>query len=159
MKKAIMESEYREETDSIGVRRISSNALVGIQTARALDNFNLSDVRLRDFPEIVRSLAMVKKAAALANADLGAISNLASAAVIAACDEIIDGQHHDAFAVDVIQGGAGTSTNMNANEVIANLASLKLGLPLGDYSEFTPTTQSTVRNPPTTFTPPPCGWR
>ena len=133
-----MESGYREETDSIGIKRVSSDALFGIQTARALDNFNLSDVRLRDFPEIVRSLAMVKKAAALANADLGAISNRASAAITAACDEIIDGQHHDAFAVDVIQGGAGTSTNMNANEVIANLASLKLGLPLGDYSEIHP---------------------
>ncbi|MGD9863860.1 MAG: aspartate ammonia-lyase [Pseudodonghicola sp.] len=133
-----MAREYREETDSIGTWNVPTEALYGIQTARALDNFKLSDVRLRDFPEIVVSLAMVKKAAALANVELGAISGRASAAIVAACDEIIAGKHHDAFAVDVIQGGAGTSTNMNANEVIANLASLKLGKRPGDHSEIHP---------------------
>ncbi|MFC4732549.1 aspartate ammonia-lyase [Salipiger abyssi] len=133
-----MARNYREETDNIGTWTVPADALYGIQTARALDNFNLSDVHLKDFPEIVVSLAMVKKAAALANAELGAISARASAAIVAACDEIIEGKHHDAFAVDVIQGGAGTSTNMNANEVIANLASLKLGRRLGDHSEIHP---------------------
>ncbi|WP_288960831.1 aspartate ammonia-lyase [uncultured Sulfitobacter sp.] len=133
-----MGREYREETDSIGTWKVPSEALYGIQTARALDNFNLSNVRLNDFPEIVVSLAMVKKAAALANAELGVISDVAASAIVAACDEIIGGKHHDAFVVDIIQGGAGTSTNMNANEVIANLASLSLGKRLGDNSQIHP---------------------
>ncbi|MCZ4257004.1 aspartate ammonia-lyase [Sulfitobacter sp. G21635-S1] len=133
-----MSRDHREETDNIGTLNVPFDALYGIQTARALDNFNLSDVHLRDFPEIVISLAMVKKAAALANAELHVISARESTAIVAACEEIIAGKHHHAFAVDVIQGGAGTSTNMNANEVIANLATLKLGGRLGDHSYVHP---------------------
>ncbi len=133
-----MDLKYREETDSIGTISLPADTLYGIQTARALENFKLSDVRLRDFPEVVRSLAMVKKAASLANVQLGRITHTASGAINIACDEIIAGKHHDAFAVDVIQGGAGTSTNMNANEVIANLASSKLGRSAGDYSKIHP---------------------
>ncbi|EBA07863.1 aspartate ammonia-lyase [Sagittula stellata] len=133
-----MVHNHRDEMDSIGTWAVPVDALYGIQTARALDNFNLSDVRLKDFPEIVVALVMVKKAAALANAELGAISVRASAAIVAACNEIIAGRHHDAFAVDMIQGGAGTSTNMNANEVIANLAALTLGRRPGDYRDIHP---------------------
>lgn len=133
-----MKNRYRVETDNIGSLQLDADALYGIQTARALENFSLSDVRLSDFPEIVESLAMVKKATARANATLGTISDRAACAITSSCDEIIDGKYHEAFVVDVIQGGAGTSTNMNANEVIANLAARKLGLTLGDYSEVHP---------------------
>ena len=93
---------------------------------------------LAHFPELVRALAMVKKAAALANRDLGALDPAIAAAIAAACDEIVAGGHHEHFVVDMIQGGAGTSTNMNANEVIANLALEALGHAPGDYARLHP---------------------
>lgn len=133
-----MRDEFRQDTDSIGTWHLPIDAVHGIHTARALDNFDLSGTRLKDFPEIVRALAMVKKAATLANVDLGAVPANAAKAITSVCDELINGQHHHAFSVDVFQGGAGTSTNMNANEVIANLASQKLGMPFGDYSVIHP---------------------
>ncbi|MGH1429079.1 MAG: aspartate ammonia-lyase [Arenicella sp.] len=112
---------------------MKNRSMYGEQTALALINFPITDVRLNDFPEIIKALAMVKKSAALANAELGKISCSKAAAIIDVCEEIIDGSHHEHFVVDMIQGGAGTSTNMNANEVIANIALLKLGYKKNQY--------------------------
>ena len=128
----------RVECDALGSCFVPRDALYGVQTARALENFRLSDVPLNHFPELVRSLAMVKKAAAIANHAAGGIPQPKFGAILAACEEIIAGHHHDAFVVDLFQGGAGTSSNMNANEVIANLALRTLGLPLADYGSVHP---------------------
>ncbi|QJP15806.1 aspartate ammonia-lyase [Starkeya sp. ORNL1] len=123
----------RIERDSLGERAVPEDAYYGIQTLRAVENFGLSDITLSHFPALVRSLAMVKKAAAIANHAAGALAEPKFSAVVGACDDIIAGQLIDAFVVDVFQGGAGTSTNMNANEVIANRALEHLGRPRGEY--------------------------
>jgi aspartate ammonia-lyase len=128
----------RNESDSLGMRELPGDAVWGIHTLRALENFPITGVPLAHFPELVRALAMVKKAAALANRDLGALDPARADAIAAVCDEIVAGRHHDHFAVDMIQGGAGTSTNMNANEVIANLALAALGHSPGDYARLHP---------------------
>lgn len=117
---------------------IPRDAPYGIHTARALENFPITDVRLNHFPELVRALAMVKKAATLANRDLGMLAPELAGPINTVCDEVIHGQHHEHFVVDLIQGGAGTSTNMNANEVIANLALKKLKRAYGDYEHLHP---------------------
>ena len=109
-----------------------------MQTARALDNFQITGIPLSHFPNFVRALAMVKKAAARANRKLGLLPERLEAAMAAACDEVIAGQWHDQFVVDMIQGGAGTSTNMNANEVIANRALELLGYEKGQYEHLHP---------------------
>lgn len=129
---------YRQEQDALGEVEVPSEALYGIHTTRALANFPITDVPLAHFPDFVVALAMVKKAAALANRELGTLSEGISDAVIAACDDIIAGRYHDHFVVDMIQGGAGTSTNMNANEVIANVALLRLGHAKGEYNRLHP---------------------
>ena len=131
-------TDFRTETDSLGTKQLPREAIWGIHTARALENFPITGVPLAHFPELVRALAMVKKAAALANRDLGALDPAIAAAIAAACDEIVAGRHHEHFVVDMIQGGAGTSTNMNANEVIANLALEALGHAPGDYARLHP---------------------
>lgn len=128
-----MSPASRVEHDFIGDMELPSHVLYGIQTARAVENFPITDVRLRDFPELVVALAMVKKACALANTASGVLPAPARDAIVAACDSIIAGRHHEHFVVDMIQGGAGTSTNMNANEVIANLALAHLGHEPGQY--------------------------
>ncbi|WP_173087828.1 aspartate ammonia-lyase [Devosia sp. 1635] len=128
----------RVEHDSIGELPLPADSLYGIHTARALTNFPITGVRLSHFPELPRALAMVKKAAALANAQVGALAPELAEIIAAVCDEIIDGKHHEHFVVDMIQGGAGTSTNMNANEVIANLGLDRLGRPRGDYRHLHP---------------------
>ncbi len=133
-----MSVEYRMEHDFLGEMALPENVFYGIQTARAVGNFPITDVRIRDFPELVVALAMVKKACALANADCGVLSTYIQNAIVAACDSIIAGQHHEHFVVDMIQGGAGTSTNMNANEVIANLALVRLGYKPGNYQHLHP---------------------
>jgi aspartate ammonia-lyase len=133
-----MTGPRRTEHDFLGEMSLPADALYGIQTARAVDNFPITDVRLSHFPELVVALAMVKKACALANCDLGVLDTRRGEAIVAACDEVIAGQHHDFFVVDMIQGGAGTSTNMNANEVIANLALRHLGHPVGEYRHVHP---------------------
>src|SRR5690606_24611870 len=103
-----------------GARTLPAESLFGIHTQRAVENFPISGIRVGDFPDLVRALAMVKLAAARANHDLGVLEADKLDAIEGACRLLIGGQHHDAFVVDMIQGGAGTSTNMNANEVIAN---------------------------------------
>ena len=128
----------RTERDSIGEMEIPADADYGIHTARAMENFPISGITLSHFPELVQSLAMVKKAAALANRDLGKLDQGTAAAIISACDLVIAGDGHEHFVVDMLQGDAGTSTNMNANEVIANLALKLLGRPRGDYAVVNP---------------------
>ncbi|MBX6330521.1 MAG: aspartate ammonia-lyase [Gemmatimonadaceae bacterium] len=128
----------RVEHDLLGEREVPDAALYGIQTLRAIENFPITGVPLREFPELVAALAAVKEAAALANADLGLLSPERRDAIVRAAREIRAGRHHEHFLVDMIQGGAGTSTNMNANEVIANRALELLGRPRGDYETIHP---------------------
>ncbi|UWQ64980.1 aspartate ammonia-lyase (plasmid) [Leisingera caerulea] len=128
----------RAERDTIGQLDLPADSLHGIQTERARQNFPITGVPLSHFPALVRALAMVKSAAARANAETGGLTPDKAAAITAACAEIIDGQHHAHFSVDMIQGGAGTSTNMNANEVIANLALMRMGHRPGDYAHLHP---------------------
>jgi aspartate ammonia-lyase len=124
---------FRSENDSLGERNVPDDAYYGIQTLRAIENFPITGISIAHYPKLVKALAMVKKAAALANRRLELLTRDATNAIVKACDEIIDGGLHDQFLVDVIQGGAGTSTNMNANEVIANRAVEILGGRKGDY--------------------------
>jgi aspartate ammonia-lyase len=131
-------SGIRREHDSLGERDLPDNAFYGVQTLRALENFPFSGIRLCHYEHFVRALACVKKAAALANAELGALEPKIAHAIAAACDEILAGKLHDQFVVDMIQGGAGTSTNMNANEVIANRALELLGHKKGEYQHCHP---------------------
>ena len=133
-----MNNEIRIEEDSLGTMELPKNCLWGIHTQRAMDNFPISGIPLSHFPEFVRSLAWVKKAAAQANHALGVLESDKAATISAVCDEIIAGKHHENFRVDMIQGGAGTSTNMNANEVIANLGLIKMGKSPGDYDHLHP---------------------
>lgn len=128
----------RQESDFIGVKTIPPAAYWGVHTARALENFPITGHSVAQMPELIRALAYVKKAAAHANLQLGAINSVQASAIAQACDDLIAGQLHDQFVVDVIQGGAGTSTNMNANEVIANRALEHLGLPKGRYDVVHP---------------------
>jgi aspartate ammonia-lyase len=126
-------SDVRREHDSLGERDVPNHAYYGVQTVRAKENFPFSGVRLCHYEHFVRALACVKKAAALANAELGALDGKIADAITKACDELLAGKLHDQFIVDMIQGGAGTSTNMNANEVIANRALELLGHAKGQY--------------------------
>jgi aspartate ammonia-lyase len=123
----------RREQDLLGERDVPDEYYYGIQTLRALENFNITGVTLNFYPVLVQSLAMVKMAAAKANYDLGLLSPPLSDAIIKACYEIINGKYIYHFVVDMMQGGAGTSTNMNANEVIANRALEILGHDKGQY--------------------------
>lgn len=128
----------RSEADATGSPDLPIGVLYGIQTERARQNFPITGVPLSHFSSIVVALAMVKQAAARANSEIGGIETQKAEAIDAACQEIIDGKHHEHFVVDMIQGGAGTSTNMNANEVIANLALTKLGYAPGEYEHLHP---------------------
>ena len=128
----------RTERDSIGEIAIPAAAAYGIQTARARENFPITGFELRHFPALVNAMAAVKAACAMSNRDLGVLDGDKAATIIAVCDEIRAGQHHAHFAVDMIQGGAGTSTNMNANEVIANLGLVRMGHGYGDYAHLHP---------------------
>lgn len=123
----------RIEHDLLGEKAVPDTAYYGIQTLRALENFNISGITLNFYPDFIRGLAKVKKAAALANHDLGHIPEPIIGPICQACDEIGLGMLHNYFIVDMLQGGAGTSTNMNANEVIANRALEIMGHPRGDY--------------------------
>lgn len=133
-----MNPRTRKEHDLLGERDVPADAYYGIQTLRATENFHISGIRLGTYPAFIRSLAYVKKAAAIANRELGLLSQVISDAIIRACDEILSGKYHDQFVVDMIQGGAGTSTNMNANEVIANVALETLGYEKGRYDVVHP---------------------
>src|SRR6056297_2548470 len=123
----------RNEHDLLGDREVPTEYLYGIQTLRAIENFNISGVTLNFFPVIIKSLAMVKLAAAQTNVELGLLDSSVGNAIVRACNEIINGKYHNHFIVDMIQGGAGTSTNMNANEVIANRALEIMGYERGQY--------------------------
>ena len=129
---------WRREHDSLGEREISDSAYYGVQTLRGMENFPLSGIPLSHFSHFVRSFAYVKKAAASANKDLGVLKPDRADAIMAACDEIIAGKWHDHFTIDMIQGGAGTSSNMNANEVIANRALELIGHRKGQYEHIHP---------------------
>lgn len=135
---APMITGIRREHDSLGERDIQAGAYYGVQTLRAGENFPFSGVHVRHYEHFVRALAYVKKAAALTNAELGVLDPKIAQAIAQACDEIAAGQLHDQFVVDMIQGGAGTSTNMCANEVIANRALELLGHAKGEYAHCHP---------------------
>lgn len=126
------------EHDLIGDKEISNECYYGVQTARAAENFHITGVTLSSFPTFIISLAKVKKAAALANYELGLLAENKKNVICDACDEIIAGKYHDQFVVDMFQGGAGTSTNMNANEVIANIGLEKMGHQKGEYKFLHP---------------------
>lgn len=128
----------RKEHDFIGELEISDDVYYGVQTFRATENFNISHDRLKNFPRFIRALARVKKAAALANCELGLLDKTKADAINKACERIINGEFYDQFVVDMIQGGAGTSTNMNANEVIANIGLEILGYKKGEYQYLHP---------------------
>ncbi len=146
----------RVEHDFLGELEIPAHTYYGVQTFRALENFKISHSKISDSPELIRALAYVKKAAAIANAEIGVLPQPLCKAICTACDEIISGKLHDQFPIDSIQGGAGTSTNMNANEVIANRALELMGHNKGEYEHCHPNnhvncSQSTNDVYPTAF--------
>jgi len=129
----VAHQETRIEHDLLGDLAVPADAYYGVQTARALENFKISGVPLRLYPNFIRGLAMVKLAAARANFDTGGFSEEILVGIEGACQDLIEGRLHDQFQLDVLQGGAGTSTNMNANEVIANRALELMGHQKGEY--------------------------
>lgn len=131
-------NSFREEKDLLGLGYVPKNAYYGIQTKRAIENFPLTGVSIGHYPHFVCALAMVKEACAKANKELGLLDETRANAISRACKDIQRGMLHDQFKVDMIQGGAGTSTNMNANEVIANRALEILGKEKGYYSLLHP---------------------
>ncbi len=132
--------ERRLEGDLLGTREVPEDALYGVQTLRALENFPITGVVLREFPALIAAIAAVKQAAALANRELDLLDEYRCQAIVAAAEEVRAGRHHEHFLVDMIQGGAGTSTNMNANEVIANRALELIGERRGSYEAIHPNT-------------------
>ena len=128
----------RIESDLIGSMEVPADALYGVQTLRGIENFPISRFRLSEHPLFINGLALTKLGAAMANHELGLLTDEQYEAIAQACREILAGQHHDQFPVDMIQGGAGTTTNMNANEVIANRALQIMGHELGDYKYCSP---------------------
>jgi len=129
---------YRTEHDLLGERNVPAAVYYGIHTLRAMENFPISGISIQTYPGLIQSLAYVKQACALANRDLGLLDKKRAGAIARACKEIRDGKLNNQFVVDVIQGGAGTSTNMNTNEVIANRALEILGFERGNYKEMQP---------------------
>lgn len=132
----INSADFRMENDSIGSKGVPKNVYYGIQSLRASENFNITGLFMH--PEIINSLAYIKKAAAITNCEVGILDKQIAEAIVAACDEILQGKLHEYFIVDPIQGGAGTSLNMNANEVIANRAIELLKGEKGDYRIVNP---------------------
>jgi len=137
---ALLGGRQRLEHDLLGERHVPADAYYGIQTLRGVENYDITGITLAHFPHFIKALAMVKKAAARANYKLGDLDKDIADAVCAACDEITAGNLRNQFVVDMIQGGAGTSTNMNANEVIANRALEILGHSRGEYDFIHPNT-------------------
>jgi aspartate ammonia-lyase len=131
-------AKTRTEHDLIGNKEVPADAYYGVQTARGLENFNISGLQLRQYPNIIKALGMVKLAAARANFDCGQFSQEILRGMEGACKELMAGKLHDEFRLDVFQGGAGTSTNMNANEVIANRALELMGHKKGEYQYCSP---------------------
>ena len=133
-----MTSTFRIERDFLGEKQIPAHAYWGVHTARAVENFPISGTPISAMPQLIVAFGYVKKAAARTNVELRALDVKRLHAILWACDQLIAGRFHDQFVVDVIQGGAGTSTNMNANEVIANLALERLGFEKGRYDVLHP---------------------
>jgi aspartate ammonia-lyase len=131
-------TSQRLEHDLLGERGVPATAYYGVHTLRALENFPITGTTIAIYPDLIRALACIKQAAALANNELGLLDGERTAAIVKACEEVRAGKLHDQFVVDVIQGGAGTSTNMNANEVIANRALEIMGHARGEYQHLHP---------------------
>ncbi len=129
---------FRRESDLLGELLVPADAYYGVQTQRAIENFRISGQYLFSYPELIRGLTFVKKAAALTNYELGLLNEELFLKITETCDELINGKLHDQFPIDMIQGGAGTSVNMNANEVIANRVLEKMGKNRGDYQFCSP---------------------
>lgn len=133
-----LSKKTRIESDLIGSREVPESALYGVQTLRGIENFNISKFHLNEYPLFVRALGITKMGAAMANHELGLLTDAQADAIVKACQEVMDGQHAEQFPVDMIQGGAGTTTNMNANEVIANRALELMGHQRGEYQYCSP---------------------
>ena len=150
------EQKFRVESDLIGELQVPADAYYGVQTQRALNNYKISTTHMYDYPEYIIAMAYVKMAAAAANTELGVMPKEIGDAIVAACKEIVAGKLWDQFPVDMMQGGAGTSVNMNANEVIANRALELMGHQKGEYQYCSPNdhvncAQSTNDAYPTAF--------
>lgn len=151
-----MSNQTRFEHDFLGEKEIPNSAYYGIQTLRAKENFDITGIPISSEPLFIQAFGYVKKAAALANYDCGVLSKEITDAIVFACDELITGKYNHEFISDLIQGGAGTSCNMNANEVIANIGLEYLGKPKGQYDDLHPNnhvncSQSTNDAYPTAF--------
>ncbi|UXU85925.1 aspartate ammonia-lyase [Burkholderia sp. S-53] len=138
------ENSFRTEHDLLGDRDVPADAYYGVHTLRALENFPITGSPISVYPELIKALACIKQAAALANHELGLLDTARCDAIVGACAELLGGKLHDQFVVDVIQGGAGTSTNMNANEVVANRALELLGRKKGEYQYLHPNEQVNI---------------
>lgn len=132
------EKKFRVESDLLGELQVPAEAYYGVQTQRAINNYKISGKHMCDYPEYVKAIAYVKLAAAEANHELGQLPDDVADAMCRACREITDGKLHENFVTDMVQGGAGTSVNMNANEVIANRALELMGYEKGDYQHCWP---------------------
>ena len=128
----------RTESDLLGSKEVPEEALYGVQTMRGIENFAISKFHLNEYPLFIKGMAITKAGAAIANHELGLLSDEMTEAILKACNEIIEDQHHEQFPVDMIQGGAGTTVNMNANEVIANRALELMGHKRGEYQYCSP---------------------
>ena len=133
--------EYRTETDLLGDIKVPADAYYGAQAARGMENFHISGQYINDYPDFMRAWGMIKMAAAQANTDVGKMDKNVLQPIVDACQELIDGKFIDQFRIDLYQGGAGTSTNMNANEVIANRALEIAGYKKGEYDKISPNDQ------------------
>ena len=135
---AMTSKQFRSETDLLGEMQIDQANYFGIQTQRAINNFQLSSQTLNDFPELIHALAYVKSACAQANNQQHKLDDTKTNVIVNACQKIINNQFNSSFPIDMIQGGAGTSSNMNINEVIANIALQGLGYQKGQYQFIHP---------------------
>ncbi|MFA5713682.1 MAG: aspartate ammonia-lyase [Bacteroidales bacterium] len=133
-----VDGKSRTESDLLGSKEIPQEALFGVQTLRCIENFDISQEILSDYPEFIKALGIIKMGAVLANHELGLIEDKIKDAIVAASQELIEGKHREHFPIDMLQGGAGTSVNMNANEVIANRALEILGHQRGEYKYCSP---------------------
>ncbi len=133
-----MEQKFRVESDLLGELQVPAEAYYGVQTQRGINNYHISRKQMKDYPDFIISIAYVKQAAAETNHALGVLNDEKTAAMVQACREIIDGKMHDNFPIDMMQGGAGTSVNMNANEVICNRALEIMGHKRGEYKYCSP---------------------
>ena len=132
------EKKFRVESDLLGELKVPADALYGVQTQRGIKNYHISRKKMSWYPDFIIAIAYVKLAAVETNHTLGVINDEIAGAISQACRELIDGQHHENFPIDMMQGGAGTSVNMNANEVIANRALEIMGYEKGDYQHCYP---------------------